>query len=208
MELSRMRPRVLKAKPAILAMLFLLSVSVGGQAVPPFPEDVPQHLQVSQYVNHALGFELSYPIIYHSSQSTVPSPPSYREQWKVLLHVVAGSGKARCEDEGECDKFGRVIVALDRRRFNLEAIERYYAHTGWDAPVTFRVGGNTFYYFGTGGGGVPYPDTFLYDLNGRILVIEFDGPYPEGKSPSVETRGIEKVVLQSFRLRAKPQPSS
>jgi len=101
-----------------------------------------------------------------------------------------------------------MLVALDRRRFSLEAIETYYAHTGWDQPFSFRVGGKTFYYFGTGGGGVMYPDTFLYDLNGRILVIEFDGPYPEGKSPSDETRGIEKVVLQSFRPRGKAGPGN
>ena len=122
----------------------------------------------------------------------------------MLLYATTGSGQARCEDEGECDKFGRITIALDQRSFDLQTIERYYAHTGWDQPVSFRVKGKTFYWYGPGGGGVVYPDTFLYDLNGRILVIEFDGPYPlDGKSPTEETKGIEKIVLQSFRLRGK-----
>jgi hypothetical protein len=209
MELSRMRPEVLRTKAAIVVTLLVLSPWVGGQSSPPFPEGAPLHFQLSKYVNQTLAFELSYPSRYHPSESPVPSPPSYREQWEVLLYATTGSGQARCEDEGECDKFGRMIIALDRRRFDLQAIERYYAHTGWSQPVSFHVDGNTFYWYGPGGGGVTYPDTFLYDLNGRILIFEFDGPYtPDSKSPSEETKGIEKVVLQSFRSRGKPRPGN
>jgi len=187
----------------IIVLPLVLAACLVGQSVraQSFPDHVPEHLHLSNYLNQRLAFELSYP----SSYQRLPSPQSYREHWEVLLYATTGSGQARCEDEGECDKFGTMIVALDRRRFDLQTIQRYYAHTGWEQPEPFRVDGNTFYWYGPGGGGVSYPDTFLYDLNGRVLIIEFDGPYAQGsKSPTEETKGIEKIALQSFRSRGKP----
>jgi len=153
MELSRLRPEVPRAKAAIVATLLLLPLSVGGQSSPPFPKGVPKCFQLSRYVNQALAFELSYPSSYRHSDSPVPSPPSYRQQWQALLHATTGSGQARCEDRGECDKFGRMIIALDRRPFDLQTIVKYYAQTGWDQPETYRLGAKTFYYVGTGAAG-------------------------------------------------------
>lgn len=206
---SGLKPNNVSSTATAVALLLpLLHFSVAAQSRPIFPTQ-KKLVPLVKYTNAALAFGLSYPSIYRRSQSPVPTPPSYREQWEVLLYATTGRGQTQCNDEGECDKFGRIIIALDRRRFDLQGIERYYAHTGWDRPVSFRINGNTFYWYGPGGGGVTYPDTFLYDLNGRILVIEFDGPYPsDSKSPSEETKSFERVVLQSFRSRAKPKPGN
>jgi hypothetical protein len=44
------------------------------------------------------------------------------QKYQVLLHATTGEDEARCEDEGQCDKFGRMVVALDHRRFDLQLI--------------------------------------------------------------------------------------
>jgi hypothetical protein len=204
-----MRAEALRRSAVAVAILLAMPMSGKAQYSPPFPELPPEHLHLSKFVSRELGLELSYPSMYHRSRSPVLPPLSYREHWEVLLYATKGSDQARCADEGECVNFGTMTIALDRRSFNLQAIERYYAHTGWEQPVSFRLDGNTFYWYGAGGGGVTYPDTFLYDLNGHILIIEFDGPYLDGsKSPPEETRGIEKLVLESFRSRGKPRAGS
>lgn len=168
-------------------------------------------MHLKRYINDVLGFELSYPSSYHREESPVPSPVADRSEiakWQLLMHATTGKDEARCEDEGQCDKFGRMLVALDHRRFDLHTIGEHYEHMGWTQPEPFRVGAHMFYYIGAGGGGVNYPDTFFYNLHGRILIIEFEGPYPpDSKSPSDATRGFEKIVLESFRLQGKPQPN-
>jgi hypothetical protein len=61
-------------------------------------------------------------------------------------------------------------------------------------------GGSTFYYYGRGGGGVAYPDEYFYNLDGNILAIAFDGPYPaHDNSPTAKTKEMEKKILGSFR---------
>lgn len=74
------------------------------------------------------------------------------------------------------------------------------APTGIDSPPEpQRMGENTFYYYGAGGGGVQYPDGYYFNLRGKILVISFDGPYGNEKSPTPEATQMEQKVLASFR---------
>jgi hypothetical protein len=74
------------------------------------------------------------------------------------------------------------------------------APTGIDSPPEpVRIGKNTFYYYGPGGGGVSYPDGYYFNLRGKILVIDFDGPYENDKTPTLETKKMELKVLASFR---------
>jgi hypothetical protein len=74
------------------------------------------------------------------------------------------------------------------------------APTGFDSPPEpQRIGQNTFYYYGTGGGGVSYPDGYYFNLHGKILAIDFDGPYENDKTPTPETNQMEQKVLASFR---------
>jgi hypothetical protein len=47
-----------------------------------------------------------------------------------------------------------------------------------EQPTIVKVGENVFYYYGRGGGGVPYPDEYFYNLDGNILGISFDGAIP------------------------------
>jgi hypothetical protein len=74
------------------------------------------------------------------------------------------------------------------------------APTGIDSPPeSVRIGKNKFYYYGPGGGGVSYPDGYYFNLHGKILVIDFDGPYENDKTPTPETKKMELKVLASFR---------
>jgi hypothetical protein len=64
-----------------------------------------------------------------------------------------------------------------------------------------QIGKHTFYYYRVGGGGVAYPDSFFYDLHGKILLIEFDGPYPPtDKTPSKQTKQMEIEVLKTLEF--------
>jgi hypothetical protein len=74
------------------------------------------------------------------------------------------------------------------------------APTGYDSPPEpVRLGKHTFYYYGPGGGGVSYPDGYYYNLRGKILVIYFDGPYENDKTPTAATKTMEKKVVGTFR---------
>jgi hypothetical protein len=205
----QMRREVHKGRAAIGAMMLLIALSGGGQSAPTFPRQT-KRVPLKTYANDVLGFELSYPSSYRREDPQLPSHLAQwakAEGWHVLLHATTGKGKAQCDEGGECDKFGRLIVALDLRHFDLATIGQHYEHMGWFDAVPFRVGVHTFYYIGPGGGGVTYPDTFFYNLHGHILIIEFDGPYPpDRKSPSDAVKSFERVVLGSFHLRGNPQP--
>ncbi len=206
----RHRPIISTSLRISLLLWPLLSISVAAQSWPHFPRQI-RRVPLTTYINDAHAFDLSYPTSYHRD-SRLPehlADRAEREKWQVLLYATIGTGKAQCEDSGDCDKFGSLIVVLDSRHFDFETIGEHYEHMGWVQPVPFRVGSQTFYYIGPGGGGVNYPDTFFYNLRGRILVIEFDGPYPldsTSKSPSGETKKFEKAVLDSFRLRSQSEP--
>ncbi len=74
------------------------------------------------------------------------------------------------------------------------------APTGIDSPPKpIQIGENTFYYYGPGGGGVDYPDVYYFDLGGKILGIDFDGPYENEKTPTPATKQMEQRVLKSFQ---------
>jgi hypothetical protein len=200
-----MQRKALKERGATGSIMLLVALSVGAQSAPWFPAQT-KPLPLKAYINNAVGFELSYPVTYRRKESSLTSAPSHSEQSRVLLYATTGPGERRCEDQGECDEFGTLVIALDSRHFDLETIGKHYEHTGWTQAAPFRVGAHTFYYIGAGGGGVAYPDTFFYNLHGRILVIEFSGPYPlDSKSPSHATKSIERVVLESFHPRSEPQ---
>lgn len=149
-------------------------------------------MEMKRYVNKELGFELSYPASYE-----IKDLPCAVARWcavngrQSLLYVSKGTGQNR----------GNISVMLDRQPFSLRRLETAYAHTGWVEPHQIQIGNHTFYFYGTGGGGVTYPDCYIYNLNGSILEISFDGPFPpDSKSPTEETRRIEKEVLETFRV--------
>ena len=109
--------------------------------------------------------------------------------------------KASCrgpklEDKKSGANIGVCVVDED---FRPDALVRM-APTGFDSPPEpQRIGQNTFYYYGPGGGGVSYPDGYYFNLHGKILAIDFDGPYENDKTPTPETKQMEQKALASFR---------
>ena len=92
-----------------------------------------------------------------------------------------------------------VYVCAGHETFRLSALVPS-APTGIEAPPeALRIGENIFYYYGPGGGGVAYMDQYFFDLHGKLLSIDFDGPYEGDKTPTAETKKMERKVLASFR---------
>jgi hypothetical protein len=67
------------------------------------------------------------------------------------------------------------------------------------APEHIHAAHEEFYYYGRGGGGVDYPDSFYFGLRGQTSSSEFIGPYTQSNIPDADTKDIEPKVLASFR---------
>ncbi|HEX5411540.1 MAG TPA: hypothetical protein VFZ27_06730 [Terriglobia bacterium] len=158
-----------------------------------------QSAAMKRYVNYNLGFELSYPANYRVTDLPCEFARWFaRMGYQKLLYLSRGTGQSE----------GNIALILDRSHFSLARLETGYAHTGWEEPRQIQIGTHTFYFYGVGGGGVNYPDDYLYDVNGLILDIKFDGPYTSGsKSPTEETQQVEKKILKSFRVLAVKAPT-
>jgi hypothetical protein len=85
--------------------------------------------------------------------------------------------------------------------FSVMGLQTCCAPTGLDdtPPGIVRLSGRVFYFYGPGGGGVDYSDQFMTEMNGRILDIQFDGPWKDSKEPIEETKKIERVILATMR---------
>ena len=92
---------------------------------------------------------------------------------------------------------GYIDVWLDERPFDLQRLD-HITHSS-NYPEERKINGLSFYYNGPGGGGVDYPDDFLFNLQGKILHIEFVGPYYPFNHPSESTRKLEPELLKTFR---------
>ncbi|HEX3820180.1 MAG TPA: hypothetical protein VHW45_07600 [Candidatus Sulfotelmatobacter sp.] len=126
------------------------------------------------YVDHTHGFCFQYPAAYK------PEPDTTKRHG--ILVIVA---------EGE------IFIWLDKRPFKEERLEEL-SRSG-NPAVPQKIGKLTFYYNGPGGGGVDYSDDYLFDLRGRILHIEFDGPYIHDNHPSDGIKKFEPELLATFR---------
>ncbi len=91
---------------------------------------------------------------------------------------------------------GEIFIWLDNR-FKLEQLDDI-SRSG-NPPEPIQIDGRTFYYVGPGGGGVEYSDDYLLNLRGKILHIEFDGPYINDNHPPQETKKLEPQLLATFR---------
>jgi hypothetical protein len=83
------------------------------------------------------------------------------------------------------------------KRFRLEHLDDI-SRSG-NPPEPTQINGLTFYYVGPGGGGVDYLDDSLFKLRGKILHIEFDGPYVNDNHPSEDAKKLEPQLLATFR---------
>jgi hypothetical protein len=87
---------------------------------------------------------------------------------------------------------------MDGKAFDLQSFVEA-APTGIDAPPEpIHMGQYTFYYYGPGGGGVQNADAYFFNLRDKTLTITFDGPYEGDKTPSAETKKLEREILAIF----------
>ena len=76
-----------------------------------------------------------------------------------------------------------------------------------NVPAKKIFGQNAFYYYGPGGGGVNYPDQYFYNLDNKLLMFVFDGPYENDKTPSVAAKQMEDQILSTFKFAEPTLPT-
>ena len=149
-----------------------------------------------------------------SAEKRVPcGTPSPADGWRTYVDRIHGfcfrypsSYKRLINAKNQAIKFQSlhsdafIFVWFEDKPFDLQRFAET-APTGVESPPSpVHVGEYTFYYYGPGGGGVSYPDGYFFNLRGKTLYITFDGPYINDKTPSAETKSLERKLLATFRL--------
>jgi hypothetical protein len=138
-------------------------------------------------------------------------PPQYRAAPAVFAPGVStGSGRfvgrlttkpsPAVVPSASDDEAASILIFAYGSPFRPKDLTKF-APTGLEEtpPQPIHAPHGEFYYYGAGGGGVDYPDSFYFGLRGRLFSIEFLGPYSGDKTPAPETKRIEPKVLASFR---------
>lgn len=151
------------------------------------------------YVDTRDRFCFEYPPQYHLAPTiTAPGVGGIpANQWVVRLAVNPQPMEiAVAEDEGNAT----INVVAYRTPFHRSALTAF-APTGLEdiPPKRIHTPHEEFYYYGPGGGGVDYPDSYYFGLRGRAYSFEFIGPYDGDKTPAAVTKQIEPKMLASFR---------
>src|SRR6266851_2033825 len=174
---------------SIVALLLAGCCSTPAQTLS--PKRVPCDTQSAPkgwgtYVDRIHGFCFRYPPIYKRV------PNAINKLQTATFHLVTFR---RLHSDAH------LFVAFDDDTpFDLQSFVKT-APTGLESPPSpIHVGEYTFYYYGPGGGGVSYPDTYFFNLRGKTLYITFAGPYINDKTPSAETKKLERELLATFRL--------
>ncbi|MFI5353359.1 MAG: hypothetical protein ACHQZS_10390 [Candidatus Binatales bacterium] len=182
--------RLLRTSASISAFVIVASGSLLAQTA---TRSTPPGWKA--YVDRVHGFSFAYPPIYKRIRR-----PGIGVDWldrEEDLDKVAAEGRwvgllHQRSDAG-------IYFLLKDTRFDLDSFAAQHAPTGVEGPPSpVKAGGNTFYVYGSGGGGAQYPDQVFFNLKGKTLYIVFDGPY-DGRSPTRETEQIESEMLASFR---------
>ena len=153
------------------------------------------------YVDRVHGFCFSYPRTYEPVAEPWLEKHTHAPTKSALdyLRKAAKEGRMiRLQNKQDAGVSIDVFLYADKP-FDLESFVSG-APTGIESPPERKqVGTQTFYYYGPGGGAVDYPDQYFFNLKGNALLIAFDGPYINDKTPSPETKQIERQLLQSFQ---------
>ncbi len=167
-------------------------------------ENAPKGWMV--YIDRAHGFCLSYPPAYTpSAKSWLDEYKSAPDYWRTLSEAVHEGRLLQLQHKKFAD--ASIWVWLQPTQFDLETFIEG-APTGSESPPEpVEIGRYTFYYYGPGGGGVCYPDQYFFNLRGKTLKIDFDGPCRGDKTPTPETKEIERRLLPTFRT-FRPSPHS
>lgn len=142
------------------------------------------------YKNEQYRFEFKYPNIY---KFTAPPDELIEYQKSRGITYLAYFFRPGIN--------ASISVLFENINFNLQDIKQRFAPTGNEnLPEQVAAGQNIFYFYGAGGGGVAYPDNYFYNLNGKVLIISFDGPYIDDKTPSDETKQLEFQIISIFKF--------
>lgn len=151
------------------------------------------------YVDTRDQFCFEYPPQYHVAPTvTAPGVSGIpAKEWVVRLAINPQPMElAVAEDEDNAT----INVAALTTPFHPSGLTAF-APTGMQniPPKRIHTTNADFYYYGAGGGGVDYPDSYYFGLRGRTYWIEFIGPYDGDKTSAVITKQIESKLLASFR---------
>lgn len=138
------------------------------------------------YTNKKYNFSIKYPNFYQEN-TTLQSPNN------PGLDLVGFKNP---------ESNATFHIYYNQSQFTLDFLKKY-APTGSEniTPTQRIFGQNTFYYYGAGGGGVNYDDRFFYNLNDKILILDFNGPYGDnGNLPSKQVQLFESQILPTFKF--------
>lgn len=180
------------------ALILALPAITQGQTSPEKARNSMNQSDWHQYVNREYGFSFWYPDTYRPLRT---SPPSDEER------------ESRPYDRGLLllrpfdDPDAAIWINIDVRPFSLQAIAQEFAPRGSEPstrqplPKGHRIGNHVFYYYGGFSGGPGNnPDTYLVNVNGKTLQIQFDGPYTYDLDvPTDETKNLEPKILKTLR---------
>ncbi len=145
------------------------------------------------YVDKVHGFSFAYPPIY----AHIRKPHTTRYFGEDMDKAAA---EGRWVELMRQDSHDTIEILLKKERFDLDGFRSRYAPTGVEwPPRALQEGNNTFYGYGAGHQGMPQPDQFFFDLKGKTLYIQVDGPFTDFTTTTDETKKIESQMLASFR---------
>lgn len=119
----------------------------------------------------------------------------YPGSYTPIAHPKPSCRGPKLEDKKSGANIGVCVLDED---FRADVLVGRMAPAFDSPPKPQRIGQNTFYHYGPGGGGVSYPESYYFNLRGKILAIDF-GPYEKDKTPTAETKQKEQEVLASLR---------
>ncbi len=150
------------------------------------------------YIDRAHGFCFSYPPVYTpSAESWLDEYKSQPDYWRTLSEAVHEGRLLQLQHKKFKD--ASIWVWLRPAQFDLESFVKGAPMGSESPPEPIKIGRYTFYYYGPGGGGVCYPDEYFFNLRGKTLNIDFDGPCRNDKTPTPEIKEIERRLLPTFR---------
>jgi hypothetical protein len=149
------------------------------------------------YTNPEFRFCLQFPPNYH--EAPAPSPAEYSKTRVFLGSLILNTLPPGTHGSPVNNKASISFVYIPKR-FSMSQMQTCCAPTGADdPPAPVRLGGHVFYFYGAGGGGVDYPDQYLMEMNGKILSIQFGGPWKDSKSPIEEMKSLETKILSTLQ---------
>jgi hypothetical protein len=172
---------MLRVLCGLAALLFIIRVPAQNRPSSQTPVaalTVPRGWRT--YTDRRHGFRISYPPTYKRIRKRSDAVGMIRLQHRSLD--------------------ASIFIYASNMAFDLQKLIEQAPTGVEDTPQPQQVGGRTFYYYGPGGGGVCYPDSYFFNLRGKTLSVDFAGPCVDDKTPTAETKALEPLVLASVQV--------